>query len=111
MDFANEEAGLWELTYGRDVIPASGEAFEAWPAATPAELRPELAYLLREGKVELFAFGGRGLALTLDDALAEIERDDAWLPPPQSGRQGCEVALTPSGDAEGIAIANSLPLS
>jgi hypothetical protein len=109
LDFAYDESAVWALTLPVTVYPRSGTPFEAWPVATAEELRPELEALLREGKVELYPYGGGGPALTLDEALAETERDDAWLPPPASGRNGCEVVLTPAGDAEGSGTANASP--
>jgi hypothetical protein len=107
LDLAFDDTAVWSLTHAVTVHPRSGTPFEAWPAATVAELRPELEALLREGKVELFPFGVEGSALTLEEALEEIEREDAWLPPYRSGRNGCEVVLTPAGEAEGSATANA----
>lgn len=98
---------MWALTDRVTVYPRSGAPFEAWPAATAGELRPELETLLREGKVELYPYGEDGSALPLDEALAVVKRDDAWLPPAQSGRNGFEVVLTPPGDAEGSAITHA----
>jgi hypothetical protein len=97
LEFAHDESAVWELTYPVTVYRRTGPPVAAWPSARADDLRPELEALLREGRVELVPFGGGGPALTLEDALEEIERDDAWLPPLESGRDGFEVVLTAAG--------------
>jgi hypothetical protein len=109
LNFAFDEAAVWAITNTVTVYPRTGAPFEAWPSATADELRPELETLLRERKVELVPYGGRGAALALEDALEETNRDEALLPPLESGRNGFEVVLTPAGEAEGEAIANATP--
>jgi hypothetical protein len=111
LDCAYDDAAVWGLTDTVTVFPRSGTPFEAWPGAEIDELRPELERLLREGKVELYPCGAGGPALALDGALDEIKRDDAWLPPSLSGRNGFEVVLTPAGCAALDSIADAEPRS
>jgi hypothetical protein len=109
LDFAFGESAVWALTNPVTVYRRAGAPIEAWPSATADELRPELEALLHEGKVALVPYGRGGSALTLEAALEEIERDDAWLPPLESGRDGFDVVLTAAGAIEGRA-AHAAPL-
>jgi hypothetical protein len=107
---ALDESAVWALTSPVTAYRRIGPPIDRWPSARADELRPELEALLREGKVELFPSGGSGPALALEDALEEIERDDAWLPPLESGRDGFEVILTATGAAEARRTANAAPV-
>ena len=107
LDFANDESSVFLLTRGAWVW-SKGEKFEEHPPMPVERVRPVLEALLRGGQVELCdATRPEMGVLSLDDALAVVARETAWLPPGEPEWMAFELALTDLGDAEHRAICDA----
>jgi hypothetical protein len=102
LDLAGDEAMLWELTWGMDLLGPHGQRTPIHLAFAVEEVRPVLAELVAQGLVELYDNDDpTGPTLSRDQAQAVIADDGYWIVQSESGKEAAyALALTDVGEEQ-----------
>jgi hypothetical protein len=102
LDVAGDEAMLWELTWGLDMLAPDGSRTPIHLPVAVEEVRPVVAELVAQGFVALYDNDDpQGATLSGEQAQAVIADDGNWIVQSESGKEAAyALVLTDAGNEQ-----------